>query len=416
MHIAPHSSHQIVGLLDIGTAKVACAMLLGEPDGAMRVIGFGHQRARGLKASVVVDADAVEDSVRAAVSQAEQMAGVKLDEAVMSVACGRLGSAHLGVGLDVPARVVQAADIDKLFDAGRRHAAEEDRAVLHLEALGVRLDGYPIAGPVIGRSGRRLELDLHVVSADRAPLQHLIHIAERCHLRVAALAPSPLVSGLAVTTPDERAKGVIVIDCGAGTTGLALFSGGLCVGAQVLQVGGNHLTYDLTRTLGTTLTEAERIKKNYDRDGFAHATLVQRSASTDVDTVPAGDVHAIPKQVTRAAISSILTSRVDALLQQIAQRIQRAGVPAQQLRQVALTGGGSHLPLLAVRAATILGRPVRVAAPLQSGGWPPSLLQPAFTTVVGLHSIAVHPGLGLRMALAPATSSASADVWRRQSV
>ncbi len=414
-HMHPVSTHPpgIIGLLDVGTAKVVCVMLARAATGVTQVIGLGHQRSRGLKASVIVDADAAEDAIRAAVSQAEQMAGVRLEDVVMSAACGRVASSHLAAGLDLGGRAVTPADMERLLDAGRDHADQEDRAALHVEALGIRLDGHPVAGRVIGRSGDRLALDVHLVAADRVPLRHLIHVAERCHLRVAALAPSPLASGIAVTTVIERAQGIMVIDCGAGTTGLALFAGNALIGAHVLQVGSNHLTYDLTRAFGTSLNEAERIKKNYAMGGAAHVALDPLPASHDATTQDlASDVHATSKQVTRAAIQSILTSRLDALFEQIVQRLRRAGVPAHVLNRVALTGGGSLLPLLAERAAAVLGRPVHVASTLQISGWPEALLQPAFATVAGLQQIASNPALGLRLAVA--APNQAAGVWRRQ--
>jgi cell division protein FtsA len=413
--------NQILGLLDIGTAKVVCVLVLRETNGAVRVIGLGHQRSRGLKASVIIDADAAEDSVRAAVSQAEQMAGVRVEDVVMSAACGRLASNHLATGLDLGGRAVTTADIEKLRDAGRAHADQEDRAPLHLEVMGARLDGHPVAGAVIGRQGQRVALDIHLVSADRAPLRHHIHIAERCHLRVLAMAPAPLVSALAVTTPLERAQGAIVIDCGAGTTGLSLFSGGACVGVHVVQVGGNHLTYDVTRAFGLPLNEAERIKKNYAIECSAHAVPEQRSALNNADSARlAGDVHAPSKQVTRAAMITTLTTRVDALLQQILQRVQRTGIPADRLCHVVLTGGGALLPLLMERAGLALKRPTRLAAPYALNGWPHALLLPAFATVAGLQQVALNPALGLRLAVIPIQHGQSghpgADVWRRQSM
>jgi cell division protein FtsA len=415
MHALLQHPHQILGLLDVGTAKVACVVLLREANGAVRIIGLGHQRARGLKASVIVDAEAAEDSTRAAVSQAEQMAGVRIEDVVMATACGRLASSNLATGLELNGRAVAPADIEKLKDAGRAHVDQEDRAPLHLEVLGARLDGHPVAGAVIGRPGQHLALDLHLVSADRAPLRHLIHIAERCHLRVLAMAPAPLASGLAVTTAAERAEGVMVLDCGAGTTGLTLFSSGVCLGVHVLQVGGNHFTYDLTRAFGLPLNEAERIKKNCAIMKGAHAVPDSRSASEDaIEKRSAGDVHATTKQVTRADMISILTSRVDALLQQIAQRVQRSGLPADRLRTAVLTGGGALLPLLAERAASALGRPTRLAVPLALHGWPHALLQPAFATVAGLQQVALNPSLGLRLAVVHPQSGA--DVWRRQSM
>ncbi len=421
MHPVPTHTPDVIGLLDVGTAKIVCVMLARDPSGAQRMIGLGHQRSRGLKASVIIDADAAEDAVRAAVSQAEQMAGVRLEDVVMSAACGRLASTHLAAGLDLAGRAIVAADIERLLDAGRTHADQDDRAALHIEPVGVRLDGHPVAGRVVGRSGDRLALDVHLVAADRAPLRHLIHVAERCHLRVAALAPSPFASGIAVTTREERAEGIMVIDCGAGTTGLALFAGGAFAGAHVLQVGGNHLTYDLTRALGVALNEAERIKKNYAMEGFAHAAPDQRTASSDASaTDPGSSDQTSPQPVTRAAITTLLTSRLDALFGQILQRLQRAGVPERAISRVALTGGGSLLPLLAERAAAVLGRPVRVATILQPGGWPEALLQPAFATVAGLQQIAGNPALGLRLAVATAPARSHADTWpdtwRRQSL
>jgi cell division protein FtsA len=336
----------------------------------------------------------------------------------MAAACGRLASNHLATGIDLGGRPVTTADIEKLREAGRAHADQDDRAPLHLEVMGARLDGHPVAGAVIGRQGQRVALDIHLVSADRAPLRHLIHIAERCNLQVLAMAPAPLASAIAVTTPLERAQGVIVLDCGAGTTGLSLFSGGACVNAHVVQVGGNHLTYDVTRAFGLPLNEAERIKKNYAIESIAQAVPEQLSALHNADTArPAGNVHASSQQVTRAAMITTLTTRVDALLQQIVQRIQRSGIPADRLSHVVLTGGGALLPLLLERATLALGRSARLAAPHSLNGWPLALLQPAFATVAGLQQVALNPALGLRLAVAPIQSGHfGADVWRRQSL
>jgi cell division protein FtsA len=406
----PSQSHlpPVFGLLDVGTAKVVCLMLAQGDDGIFRLIGLGHQTSRGLKASVVVDADAAEAAVRAAVEQAQHMAGTALEYVVMSAACGRLNSTHFAASLDLEGRATASADLDSLMRAGRRHTDRDERGTLYLEALGARLDGIPVPGKAVGRSGHRLTLDMHAVTVDRAPMRHLVHIAERCNLHVLAVAPAPLASGLAVTTTADREDGALVIDCGAGTTGMALFVRGTLVASHVFQVGGNHLTYDLTRALDTTINEAERIKKKYAIDGLAH------SVPTDTIAYQArGDTHPNCKQVTRATMTTTLTSRLDALLQQVAQRLELAAVPADFLRHVLLTGGGSQLPLMAARAGAILRRPVRTAAPLSTGLWPQSLIHPAFATVAGLLELALDPDMGMRLGLVPIPieSSASQTAW-----
>ena len=412
MTTQPSQLPQIFGLLDVGTSKVVCLMLARADGGDCTVIGLGHQKSRGLKASVVVDSEAAEDAVRATVAQAEHMAGVALDAVVMSASCGRLASSHFTVGLDLGGRTVASADLDRLVAAGREHVERDDRASLHLNAIGARLDGYVVPGHALGLAGQRLALDVHAVSADGAPLRYLQHVAERCQLTVAAIAPAPLASALAVTDEDDRQRGAVVVDCGAGTTSLAVFLRGSLVAASVIPIGGNHITYDLTRALDTTIIEAERIKKNH-----AIQSLAQPMQDDAIAYQPRGENRAPSKQVTRAQITTIITSRLDALLRQIQQRLEFMGLAAQSNVDVFLTGGGSVLFELAERAGVILGRSVRIVSPLNNGCLPKALLQPAFATIAGLQAIALDPGLGRRLAYVPVKSSERPwhePVWRRR--
>ena len=81
-----------------------------EPAGrgapGLRVLGIGHQRSRGVKAGVITDLDEAETTVRAAIAQAERMAGVTLEEVFVSVSCGRLRSPNFSATVDVEGGVV----------------------------------------------------------------------------------------------------------------------------------------------------------------------------------------------------------------------------------------------------------------------------------------------------------------------
>jgi cell division protein FtsA len=406
MSNAPPYLPHVLGLLDIGTFKIVCVMLAADAQvPGYRIIGVGHQRARGLKASVIVDADAAEETLRAAVTQAEHMAGQTLENVIVAAACGRLMSTHVAAGLDLAAaapsgRAVTAADIDRLLAAGRTHAERDDRAVLNINVIAAQLDGTPISQLEIGASGQRLSVDVHAVTVDRSPLRHLMHVVERCQLNVLAIAPSPIAAALAVTSFDERQARVIVIDLGAGSTGLAVLMAGAPVLAHVFPIGGNHLTFDLMRALGTSFTEAERIKKNYAMQGSAHAARDDAIAYLGHDNTHAEADQATTKQVMRADISQILTSRLDALLRQVLLRLDQFAPLSVLNCDVVLTGGGSLLQGLPELAATVLGRPVRLGMPTADEFLPKALSQPAFATAVGLEHFARHTDLGLRFDIA----------------
>ncbi len=91
-----------IGVLDIGTSKTACIIVSapGAKSGlrrreGMRILGFGCKPSRGLKAGVVIDHDGAEQATRAAIMQAEQMAGVTIDEVFLAVTVRAVDVAHL---------------------------------------------------------------------------------------------------------------------------------------------------------------------------------------------------------------------------------------------------------------------------------------------------------------------------------
>src|SRR5205807_10608861 len=106
----------------------------------------------------------------------------------------------------------------------------------------------------------RLGVDMHVVTVDAAATRNLMLAVVRCHLGIEAMAATPYVAALCVLADDEADLGTAVVDIGAGTTTMAVFSGGRFVHADGFALGGNHITMDLARGLNARIADAERIK------------------------------------------------------------------------------------------------------------------------------------------------------------
>src|SRR5690606_8181494 len=76
--------------LDIGTTKT-CAVIVevaGEPPRhpKIKILGVGQARTGGMRREVVTDIEETTESVRAAMKEAELMAGVSLDRVFVGVA------------------------------------------------------------------------------------------------------------------------------------------------------------------------------------------------------------------------------------------------------------------------------------------------------------------------------------------
>ena len=374
----------VVGLIDIGTSKVACLIVARGEEGQAGIIGFGHQRSRGVKAGVVTDLDAAEQTVRAAIAQAEHIAGVTLADVFVAVSCGRLVSQNFSAKATVARGVVGESDIARLMAGGRAYAERDGRTLVHLDRLGFRLDGATGISDPRRMAGRRLVADLHAVSADDAPVRNLVLLVERCYLSVAGLVAAPYASALAVTSAEERRLGVTCIDIGGGSTSVAVFANGRFVFADAIPIGGDHVTFDIARTLQCALAEAERIKALY-------GTLV--TAPSDEHEVftypPTGEEEGSSQTMTKAQLALVIRPRVAALLEHISDRLERAGMRAHPGNRVVLAGGGSGFVGMREFAAEVIGRPVRVGRPQTHAGLPQSLSSPAFATVIGLHAAAM---------------------------
>jgi cell division protein FtsA len=380
----------VVAALDVGTSKVVCLIARLEPhppqevlrrrSHGVQLLGFGHTAARGIKAGGVIDLIAAEQVVRQAIETAETMAGVQLESVVVSLSGGRINSELFKASIELSGGAVTDGDTARVLAAASRHSVRDGRAVLHSLPIGYALDAAAGIRNPRGMIGRRFGVDMHMVTAEVATARNLMLTIERSHLAVGAMVASPYMAALSVLADDEADLGAAVIDMGAGTTTLAVFSAGRFVHADGFALGGSHVTMDLARGLNARITDAERIKT------FYGTVLTGGSDDRDMITVPpVGDDDREPPQfVSRENLVRIIKPRVEEILEMVRDRLAASPFAAEPRARAVLTGGASQLAGLADLAARILGRRVRIGRPLGLGGLPDAAKGPAFAVAAGL--------------------------------
>ncbi|MFM9943428.1 MAG: cell division protein FtsA [Hyphomicrobiaceae bacterium] len=368
-----------VGVLDIGTSKVCCVIAMPDQDGRIGLAGLGHQRSRGVKSGMIVDAGEAERSTRAAIAQAERMAGVTLAQVHVAITCGRLHTQRFTARAGVDQGVVTDQDIARVIGGAEAYVARTGRMLIHLEHADWRLDGVGGVRDPRRLAGRDLATEVSAVTADEGPVRNLLAVIERCHLDVERLVPAPIAAAYAVTTAEDRDAGALVIDFGGGTATMAAFVDGAPVAVEAVPVGSNHMSYDIARTLVASVVEAERIKTLY-------GTLVK--AASDASELISYPVESeegpVLYQTSKAQIRSIIGPRVDGLFGLIAERLADSGVMALASGRVFLTGGGSQLLGLDQAWMQRFGGDVRIGRPKPLGGMPTDMCSPAMAATFGL--------------------------------
>ena len=368
-----------IAAIDIGSSKVCCLVAAPDGDSGLALLGFGHQRSLGLKTGVVVDGDSAERAVRAAVSQAERMAGFAIESVVLSLNGGRLASRTFTASSHIDGPVVTSADVDRVLGAGEQFIERGGRSMVQLTRSDWMVDGNPGARDPVGLAAREIGVELTAVTADDAPVRNLLAIVDRCHLCVDGLVAGPFASAIATTSAEERQSGVLAIDIGAGVTSLAFLEGGRLAWVSAIGVGGQHVTFDIARGLGTPVAEAERIKTLY-------GTLVKAASdATDMFSFPgAGDEEGELFQASRARLGGIVGPRLHELFGLVAARLAEAGLGGAEANRVVLTGGGSQLVGIDRAWAQRFGASARIGRPKPIGRMPANMASPAFAALVGL--------------------------------
>ena len=266
--------------------------------------------------------------MRHAVDLAERDASVQLESVVLSVSSGRPGSEFYAVNVNVAGSGVTDGDIARALAAGCHHSVRQGRVVLHSMPIGYALDGVRGVGEPRGMLAREFGVDMHVVTADVAAVRNLMLVVERCHLEVETMVAAPYVAGLSAIADDEADVGAALIDMGAGTTTMAVFSGGRFVHADGFALGGNHVTMDLARGLNARISDAERIKT------FYGSVLAGGSDERDMITVPAvnDDDREPPQFVSRASLVRIIKPRVEEILEMVRDRLAGFAVRGRAAR------------------------------------------------------------------------------------
>ncbi len=386
----PPNRSVLVAALDVGTSKIACLIARLRPSPpkdsprlrshSIDVVGFGHTLARGMKAGTVIDLAEAEAAVRQCADLAERTAKMQLDSVIISVSAGRPTSELISASIEVAGSAIGERDIARVLTAGSRHSERAGRAVLHSLPIGYVLDHARGVHDPRGMLAREFGIDMHVVTVDASAARNLMLAVERCHLAVEAMVTSPYVAGLSALADDEAELGAAVIDMGAGTTTIAVFTGGRFVHADGFALGGRHVTMDLARGLNARVADAERIKTLYG------SVLTGASDERDMIAVPPvdNDESEAPHFVSRASLARIIKPRVEEILEMVRDRLAASPFAAEPRGRVVLTGGASQLTGVAELAAQVLRRPVRIGRPLGIAGLPEEAKGPAFAVATGL--------------------------------
>jgi cell division protein FtsA len=365
--------------IDIGSASVRA--IIARPDGAggINVVGIGETASKGLRKGVVVNLDATVEAVKAAIEEAELMAGFVVQEAFVGVAGQHVKGLNSRGVVAVPHadQSVLASDVVRVVEAAKAIQIPKDREILHALPQDFTVDEQEDVADPVGMQGQRLEANVHVVTVSAQSTQNLITCANRAGVRVRSMVLETLASAEVALTDDEKELGVLLVDVGGGTCDIAVFEKGAIWHASTITVGGEHFTNDIAVGLRTPVPDAERIKRKH---GIAVASLAPDDEAIEIPSVGGRPARMLSLHV----LAEIIGPRAEEMFSLIKADVEKAGFSKSLNGGVVLTGGGSLLPGMVEVCEHVFELPVRQAGPKGIGGMGDVVASPTFATAAGL--------------------------------
>jgi len=199
----------------------------------------------------------------------------------------------------------------------------------------------------------------------------------QAHLAVDESIFEGVVAAYAAVLPEDRARGVAMIDIGAQSTDLAVYDGDALLLAATIPVAGDHMTRDVSWLLKVNYEDAEKLKKEY---GCA---LTGTSSDSSLIEIPSAEGRGM-REAPRQQLNEILEARAEEIFDRVYAEVLRVGMEQSLLEGAILTGGGALLQGMCDVAERVLNCQARNGLAVGIEGWPQELDNPIWTTAAGL--------------------------------
>lgn len=369
--------------IDIGTSKVTT--IIGqylEVEDKFNIIAVSSIPSVGFRKGQIINIEQASNTITQSIESAERMAGFQINSATISLSAPYIESvnSHGVVAISNPNGEIDQNDINRVVEAAKAIAIPPGKEIIHIIPIKYTVDGQEGVVDPIGMNGTRLEVETHIILASSPSLKNLKKCLEDIGVHINSLVFSGLAAARASLTETEKELGVALIDIGGSITTITVFNEGAPIFSSVIPIGANNVTNDLAIGLRFSLEDAEKIKLKLNK-------LIENKNFEDEIDLSKFDIDNSDKNrkiSIQTATNGIIKPRLEEIFSLIYSQIEQANLHHIIPAGIVLTGGGSQTVNAKEICEKIIPLPFRIAFPPKMGGIVDDILNPAYTSTIGL--------------------------------
>ncbi|HEX8923793.1 MAG TPA: cell division protein FtsA [Patescibacteria group bacterium] len=373
---------KIISGIDIGTSKVTT--IVGqyfEAEDRFNVIAVSSIPSQGFRKGQIINLDQAAQTITQSIESAGRMAGLPIHSAHIALSAPHMESINSRgvVAISNPNGEIDQNDVTRVIEAAKAVSLPAGKEIIHVIPRKFTVDGQEGVIDPIGMNGIRLEVEAHLILASNPALKNLKKCLDQIGIHVDSLIYSGLCTAKAALTETEKELGVALVDIGGSITSLTIFIEGSPAYSVVLPVGANNVTSDLAIGLRFSLEDAEKIKVRLSK------IIENKKFEDEIELSHFGITSEFKQKISiQTAANGIIKPRLEELFSLVQSQIDASGFSQNIPAGIVLTGGGALTVNIKDICNQVIPLPLRVASPPKVGGIVDDILNPAYTSSIGL--------------------------------
>ena len=373
---------KIISGIDIGTSKITTIIgQYSDTEDKFNVIAVSSIPSLGFRKGQIINIEQASSTIVQSIESAERMAGFQINSASVCLSAPHIESinSHGVVAISNPNGEINQEDIDRVIEAAKAIAVPTGKEIIHIIPIKYTVDGQEGVIDPVGMNGVRLEVEAHIIIASTPSLKNLKKCLEDIGIKIDQLVYSGLATAKSTLTETEKELGVALVDIGGSITTLTIFNEGSPVYSSVIPVGAGNVTNDLAIGLRFSLDDAEKIKLRLNK--IAESKKYEDEIELSSFGIQSDDKRRVSIQTS---INGIIKPRLEEIFHLIYSKIDESGFAASIPAGIVLTGGGAQTVNIKETCEKIIPLPLRIATPPKVGGIIDDIINPAYSSSIGL--------------------------------
>ena len=332
----------IFSVIDLGTYQVKTLIAQKIARDQIMVLGAGTAQTEGMKFGVVSNWEALSQSIRNSVAQAEKTAGKKVSEVTLAVNnYGMVGTTIQSETATSRSDLqITEMDIEKINIASKEKLRSTikkdlDNGIVWSAPISYKIDGELNYSDPLDMVGNKIETETLFITSKTKHTNDFVRAAEKAGLDIAEVLPSPIaISCIPQISRVAMRAGAALVNIGYETTTIMLYQNEIPISFEIFKIGSNDITNDIAVGLKVSVEEAEKIKL--------------------------GEI----KKFSSPSLDNIIRNRVNQILELIEKHIVKYLGHRYLPGGLILTGGGSKIANLDNIVKANLQLPVSIITPV----------------------------------------------------